>query len=718
MPMSRHLAEPKAPRFPIRRCLLAFGLPVCAGLLIYGVSKWAEGPRAEAANPVAGQQHQNGVANAEQPPAQPAPAAESSATARIEDGLPHVAAPDLDGGIDWLNSAGPITLRDLRGKIVLLDFWTLCCINCMHTLPDLARLEKKYPNQLVVVGVHSAKFENERNSESIRKAILRYEISHPVVNDANMRIWQRYGVSSWPTLFLIDPEGYAVWAAAGEGLFDSADAVISKLIKIHRRKKTLDEQPLAFKLARLGERGDTPLFFPGKVLADAAGSRLFIADSTHHRIVITDLTGKKIAIAGTGEPDHKDGPFDQACFNDPQGMALQGDTLYVADRRNHLLRALDLKAHTVRTIAGNGTHGQDRRRGGPALQVGLNSPWDLYLHVNTLFIAMAGFHQIWSLDLRTGVVAPYAGNGREDIVDGPLSRASFAQPSGLAGDGKHLYVADSEVSAVRAVPLWGRGDVQSIIGEGLFEFGDHDGIGREVRLQHALGAAWHDGKLYIADTYNSKIKAIDPEKQSCTSLLGGKTAGWLTGSLFSEPGGLSFAGDRMYVADTNNHRIRVVDLKTKAVSTLNLQSVEAPKLVQNSDPPSFPNAVRQTLPVTRVPKEGEVAIEVELHLVAGFKLNPETKMSYTLETLPEGGRAWSESKKISEPNTSFRLSVPLDKVAGSNGLRLSLVYYECGQGSQAICRVKSQIWDIPLKFDAAARERVIHLAARESKVKQ
>src|SRR5713226_7019358 len=382
-----------ASRFSIRRCILAFALPLCVGLLVYGISKWdPQETGVKAAESTA----EDGAP--QQPQATDPPAEKD----RLEDDRFRVLAPELDGGAGWLNSAGPITLRDLRGKIVLLDFWTLCCINCIHTLPDLARLEKKYADQLLVIGVHSAKFENERNTESIRKAILRYEISHPVVNDALMRIWRRYGVSSWPTLFLIDPEGYAVWADSGEGLFESADAVIGRLIKIHGRKKTLDEQPLSFKLARLRERGDTPLFFPGKVLADAASRRLFIADSTHHRIVITDLEGKKIAIAGTGEPDKKDGPFDQACFNDPQGMALQGETLYVADRRNHLIRALDLKTLTVRTIAGNGRHGQDRRRGGPALQVGLNSPWDLYLHVNTLFIAMAGHHQIWSLDLREG----------------------------------------------------------------------------------------------------------------------------------------------------------------------------------------------------------------------------------------------------------------------------------------------------------------------------
>jgi DNA-binding beta-propeller fold protein YncE len=546
----------------LRHGSLLLGLAVLAGLALYGIGTWRK--HLEAADP---------------PPSPP------GAQAREDGPGPKPArderddrrAPELDGGVAWLNTAGPIRLRDLRGKVVVLDFWTLCCINCIHTLPDLARLEKKYANQMVVIGVHSAKFDNEKNTASIRKAILRYEISHPVVNDADMKIWRAYGAESWPTLVVIDPEGNLYAQGSGEGLFEALDRTVDKLINIHRAKKTLNEKPLRFELARFQERGDSPLFFPGKVLADARGKRLFIADSTHHRIVITDLDGKKIAVAGTGEPGLADGAFDKARFNDPQGMAVRGDTLYVADRKNHVIRALDLKAGAVKTIAGTGKQGESRFEGGPALKTGLNSPWDLWLVGSRLYIALAGHHQIWTLDLAKDVVEPWAGDGRENIRDGTLAEARFAQPSGLTSDGKMLYVADSEVSAIRAVPLSGEGEVKTIVGQGLFEFGDVDGVGDKVRLQHALGVAYHDGKLYVADTYNSKIKVIDPAKRSCTTFLGGEPDGWLAGPLFSEPGGLSVAGDKLYVADTNGHRIRVVDLKKKAVSTLKLQGVEAPK---------------------------------------------------------------------------------------------------------------------------------------------
>src|SRR4051812_1616350 len=483
-------------------------------------------------------------------------------------------APELEGGVAWLNTAGPVKLKDLRGKIVLLDFWTFCCINCIHTLPDLAKLEKKYDKELVVIGVHSAKFDNEKVTENIRKAILRYQIAHPVVNDAEHKIWDAYGINSWPSLAVIDPEGNYLGEANGEGNYELLDRVIAKLIKDHTDKKTLDPKPLRFDTAKFRDQ-PTPLAFPGKVLADTASNRLFIADSTHHRVVVTDLKGNKVAVAGAGQPGKIDGPFASARFDDPQGMALDDDTLYVADRKNHSIRALDLKAGTVRTAAGVGEQNRENRSwGGPALQTGLNSPWDLLRIGRTIYIAMAGHHQIWTFDLDKNRVDPYAGDGRENIRDGSLSRSEFAQPSGLTTDGTSLFVADSEVSAVRQVGLNGAGDVKTLVGKGLFVFGDKDGVGDAARLQHALGVAFAGGKLYVADTYNSKLKVIDPATRDCKTFLGGDGP---DGRLFNEPAGLSAADGKLYVADTNAHRIRVVDLATKAVTTLALKGVDPVK---------------------------------------------------------------------------------------------------------------------------------------------
>ncbi|MHB1426188.1 MAG: thioredoxin-like domain-containing protein [Gemmataceae bacterium] len=444
----------------------------------------------------------------------------------------------------------------------------------MHLFPDLVRLEKKYSNEVVVIGVHTAKFDNEKDPKSIEKAMLRYELNHPVLNDADRKIWTAYGVEGWPSVGIIDPEGYLVKAFPGkEHIYQEADPVIAHLIRVHRGNKTLNEKPIYFTKAQAEKAAKSPLWFPGKVLADGKGNRLFIADSTHHRIVVTDLNGKQLYVAGTGKAGSYDSTFERSSFNDPQGMAVDGDILYLADRKNHSIRALDLKKRTVSTIAGIGHQGTDLRRGGMGSRTGLNSPWDLLLHHGQLYIAMAGHHQIWRMDLAKHTIYPFAGTGNESLLDGPRSTSCFAQPSGLASDGSKLYVADSEVSAVRAIPLDGRGDVSTLVGTGLFDFGDVDGIGPRARLQHALGIVYVDGKLYVADTYNSKIKAIDPTTHSCQTFAGADKKD----KLFNEPGGISYANGKLYVADTNAHRIQVIDLETKAVSTLKLPGVEPPK---------------------------------------------------------------------------------------------------------------------------------------------
>jgi thiol-disulfide isomerase/thioredoxin len=345
-----------------------------------------------------------------------------------------VRAPELQGGRGWLNTDAPLSLAALRGKVVLLDFWTYGCINCLHVIPDLQRLEAKYARQLVVIGVHSAKFANEKETENIRRIILRYGIEHPVVNDADYRIWEAYAVRAWPTQVLIDPSGYVVGQAAGEGHYAALDEAIGQLVEEARKRGELNEQPLKLALER-AKVGDLPLAFPGKILADEKSGRLFIADSNHHRVVVTRLDGTLLDTIGTGERGARDGAFDRATFYRPQGLALAGDTLYVADTSNHLVRRVDLKARTVETLAGTGAQSRDYGvRGGAARATALSSPWDLLLDGRTLYVAMAGPHQIWQLDLRSERLSVFAGTGREARLDGARAEAAFAQPSGLASD--------------------------------------------------------------------------------------------------------------------------------------------------------------------------------------------------------------------------------------------------------------------------------------------
>jgi DNA-binding beta-propeller fold protein YncE len=402
-----------------------------------------------------------------------------------------------------------------------------------------------------------------------------------------MKIWKAYKCAWWPTIAIIDPEGMIVSGSAGEPMVNmrGIDNTIAALVQKHRRNRTLDEKPIRFDTARFRDGQDTALYFPGKIVADVQGNRLLIADSTHHRIVITDLDGKKIAIAGTGQPGKTDGAFDKAQFDDPQGMAVRGDTVYVADRKNNMIRQLDLKAQTVRTIPGT-SRTFTLPRTSRAMEF---TPWDVWLDGQRLFVAMSGAHQIWTLDLKTNRLAPFAGDQTEEIRDGARLTARLAQPSGLTSDGRFLYIADAEVSAVRRVALDGSGPVDTLVGRGLFIFGDRDGPGRvadatlrvttEALLQHPVGVAYRDGMLYVADTYNSKIKTIDLATGRVATFVGGPAQAGEE-RLFNEPAGLSFAGDTLYVADTNAHRIRVVDLKTKDVTTLELKDVppvELPK---------------------------------------------------------------------------------------------------------------------------------------------
>ncbi len=486
-------------------------------------------------------------------------------------------APDFTGGREWFNVPRPLSLKDLRGKVVLLDFWTYGCINCMHILPDLKRLEEKYADELVVVGVHSAKFTNERKAGNLRHILIRYDITHPVVNDADFVIWRAYGARAWPTQVLIDPEGYVVATASGEGKAEAFDQAIAAVVLFFDEKKLIDRKRLPLSPERLALEQST-LAFPSKVLADEASGRLFIADSNHHRVLICDLEGRILDTAGHGEAGFINGAFEDAAFYRPQGMALDtvSGTLLIADTENHAVRALDLTARRVTTFAGTGEQAPYGAEGGAAREMALNSPWDLAIAGRLLFIAMAGNHQIWLIDLDRRLGFPYAGSGREARVDGRIEEAAFAQPSGLALSGETLYVADSESNIIRAIDLPPVNQVRTLAGGDLFDFGDTDGPGDAVRLQHPLGiAAAASGVLFIADTYNHKIKAMDPAARTVRTFAGTGEEGLADGpsasARFYEPGGLSATSTALFVADTNNHAIRRIDLRTGQVQTLSVQ---------------------------------------------------------------------------------------------------------------------------------------------------
>ena len=441
----------------------------------------------------------------------------------------------------------------------------------MHIFPQLRKLERKFSSELVVVGVHSAKFPTEKESDSLTAAVRRCELEHPVINDAEFRVWQQYSCRAWPTLMFIDPSGNVIGKHEGELTFEQFDTLMSGIVAEFDELGIMQRSPLPT-TPPAGPQND--LSFPGKVLADEAGGRLFIADTNHNRIIVSTFDGNVKQVIGTGEEALVDGALTQSAFNHPQGMAIDWDILYVADTENHAIRRIDLQSGQVETIAGTGEQGYDRTGGSPGPSTSISSPWDVALHNGVIYIAMAGIHQLWSLDLGTGIVGPYAGSGREAITDGPLASSALAQPSGITTDGERLFFADSETSAIRNADLDPNGSVRTLIGLGLFEFGDVDGDDFRVRMQHPIGITHHDGVLYVADTYNHKIKRVLPKTRSAFTVAGTGSPGHVDGPFaqarFSEPCGLSIANGMMYIADTNNHAIRVANMETSEVATLEL----------------------------------------------------------------------------------------------------------------------------------------------------
>ncbi len=476
--------------------------------------------------------------------------------------------------LPWFNVPARLSLPELAGRLVILDFWTFCCINCMQVLPTLRRVEDAYPDDVVVIGVHSSKFSAEREPEKVKAAIARYDIHHPVVHDPDMTIWRQYGVRAWPTLVFVSPDGYVIGHAPGEPDPDRLLDVVGQVVAAGKsdgsiRGAALD---LALQPAPLG-----PLLFPGKakILPMPNGERRWVlADAGHHQIVELDAAWRERARYGSGTAGLKDGGRADASFSAPQGLIADDDAIYVADTGNHAIRRIERKTGAVTTLAGNGRRGPRLTRPMPGRDAALASVWDLERRGDALYFANAGSHQIGVYDLKDGTIQPLAGTGGENIEDGRASDALLAQPSGLAlsPDGTCLAFADSETSAIRLLDLDGIGPkVRTLIGTGLFDFGHRNGPLDQALLQHPLGVAWLDAKrLAVADSYNSAVRIIDLASGTIDDLDDGSFV--CQDSLcvpLDEPAGVALGDDgRILVSDTNNHRVVAYDPSARTYRTI------------------------------------------------------------------------------------------------------------------------------------------------------
>ncbi len=468
------------------------------------------------------------------------------------------AAPEINRlGLHWFNVSRPLSLSDLSGRLVVLDFWTACCVNCLHVLPTLRRLEEAFPDTLAVIGVNSPKYPAEQDPDSLASAIARHDIRHPVVHDPELRIWRDYGIQAWPTLVFIDPHGRILGHLPGE---PEADKLLAGIGQMLRRWRGASPQPLPLQVP---EQTGGRFRFPAKIkpvpASCGAGKQWAIADSGHHQVVLCDDTGRELRRFGRGRPGFVDLPGEGCAFSSPQGLCSDGTGIYVADTGNHAIRRIDLVSGAVTTLAGTGRRGSLLAGTECAHDACLAAPWDLECWGSRLFFANAGTHQLGCLDLAGGTVSALAGSGEEDLVDGAAAEANLAQPTGLALDRAAgiLYFVDSETSSVRVLTACEDGRVETLVGAGLFECGKRNGDFAQARMQHCRGIAWRTGGLVIADTYNGLVRVLDLTSRQ-VSALGGDDCAWSNGLRLTggEPAGVAADGDaRLLVCDTNHHRI-------------------------------------------------------------------------------------------------------------------------------------------------------------------
>lgn len=590
-----------------------------------------------------------------------------------------VRAPELIGKGGWLNTGGKeLTLADLRGKCVVVDFWTFCCVNCLHVLDELRELEEKHRDTVVIVGVLSPKFVHEAEHQAVVDAVERYEVHHPVLDDPELTTWKQYAVRAWPTLVVVDPEGYVVAQHAGEGHAHALEKLVAELEAEHAAKGTL-------------RRGDGPyvppepvateLRFPGKALLLPGGTFL-VSDTTRHQLVELAADGESVLRRiGAGERGLVDGPAGHARFSEPQGLALLPDgTVIVADTVNHALRSLDLATGEVRTVAGTGRQWwQGSPAAGPAREVDLSSPWDVAWFADRLWIAMAGVHQLWTYDPADGTVRAAAGTTNEGLVDGPAAEAWFAQPSGLAATADRLWIADSETSAVRYVERDGAGGfaIRTAVGTGLFDFGHRDGPAGQALFQHPLGVtALPDGSVAVSDTYNHALRRFDPASGEVSTLA----------TDLREPSDAVLVDGDIVVVESARHRLTRLRLPEEAVR------VEA--------------VAHRTRRAATDIAPGTLRLDIVFQAPAGQKLDtrygPSTRLlvsSTPPELLAEGEGA----------GTDLSRELVLADGATAGVLHISAMAASCDDdplNEYPACHVHQQDWGVPVRVTEGGATRL------------
>ncbi|HEU5043130.1 MAG TPA: NHL domain-containing thioredoxin family protein [Nocardioidaceae bacterium] len=591
---------------------------------------------------------------------------------------PRVRAPELTGR-GWLNTGGKsYSVADLRGRFLLLDFWSFCCVNCLHVLDELRPLEEKYGDELVIVGVHSPKFVHEADPDALAAAVSRYDVRHPVLDDPDLTTWQAYTARAWPTLVLVDPEGYVVAQYSGEGHLHAIDALLAELREEHLARGTLQPGDSPY-VPRDPEPGD--LRFPAKAIR-LPDNGILVADAGHHQLVeLAEDADTVVRRIGSGDRGRDDGGPEKASFNEPNGLCLLPDEVaarvgyhvVVADTVNHALRGVDLASGEVRTVAGDGRQWYQGAGTGS-----LSSPWDVAWWRDRVWVAMAGIHQLWTFDPVAGAVEVTAGTTNEGLVDAALPEAWFAQTSGLAADGDTLWLADSETSSLRRVQ---DGAVHTAVGRGLFDFGFRDGTTEVALLQHPLGVTvLPDATIAVCDTYNGAVRRFDPSPGTLSTLAIG----------LAEPSGALLDGEHLLVVESAAHRLTRIPLAGGARAAGDAHTTQRP--------------------VTEV-APGELEIAVEFTPPAGQKVDERygpTSQLFVTATPPAlvtsgDGRG-----------TELTRTVRLDRQVGDGVLHIAARAASCDAegGEGAACHMHQQDWGVPIRIiEGGTRRLVLPLSA-------
>lgn len=574
----------------------------------------------------------------------------------------HVRAPELVGR-GWLNTDGPLRLADLRGRFVLIDFWTFCCVNCLHVLDELRPLEAAYAEELVVIGVHSPKFVHEADPVALAAAVERYGVHHPVLDDPELVTWQAYTARAWPTLVLVDPEGYVVAQYAGEGHAHAIEALLAELVPQHRERGTLQPGGSPYVPPHV-EPSD--LRFPASAVplpggGGADGASVLVADAGHDQVVELSADGEVLRRFGG--------------FREPNGLCLLpadvavavGYDVVVADTVGHRIAGLRLEDGAISTLAGDGQQWMP----GDGLER-LSSPWDVAWWGDRVWIAMAGIHQLWTFDPLTGEVAVAAGTTNEGLLDGPLAEAWFAQTSRLAPDGDRLWLADSETSSLRYLSA-ADGVVRTVVGSGLFEFGFQDGPAEQALLQHPLGVTvLPDGSVAVCDTYNGAVRRYDAATGSVGTLAEGLAE---PSAAYVDPADPS----QLVVVESTAHRLTRVPLGGV---------VRVDGFARSTQRPVTPVAASLSLTISFTPPPGQKVDD---------RFGPPSQL--VVESTPPGLIRSGGGR-----DTALVRVLELDPHAGEGVLHVAARAASCDidGGEGAACRMHQQDWGIPIRIEAGA----------------